>query len=116
MTPRFRACVLAYTVALCAALAGCQSGPSKDEIDAAKKTIDCMRGEDRILIRFEEGEARLLMPDATRVTLYQVQVAAGLRYTNGLMDLRGKGLEFTLVSDGTPTTLKCKQYELPKKE
>jgi membrane-bound inhibitor of C-type lysozyme len=112
VNPGLRPCVLA----LVAALAACQSGPSKDELEAAKKTIDCMRGEDRILIRFEEGEARLLMPDATRVNLYQVQVASGLRYTNGLMDLRGKGFDFTLVTDGTPTKMTCKQYELPKKE
>ncbi|HSV17180.1 MAG TPA: hypothetical protein VLR71_02145 [Casimicrobiaceae bacterium] len=112
MIRRVRSCV----VVLVALLGACQNAPSKDEVEAAKKTIDCMRGEDRILIRFEEGEARLLMPDATRINLYQVQVPAGLRYTNGLMDLRGKGLEFTLVTDGTPATLTCKQYELPKKE
>jgi membrane-bound inhibitor of C-type lysozyme len=97
-------------------LAACQSGPSKEEIEAAKKTIDCQRGDERIVIRFDEGEARLLLPDGTRVNLYQVQVASGLRYTNGLMDLRGKGLEFTLVRDGYATTLTCKQYEIPKKE
>jgi membrane-bound inhibitor of C-type lysozyme len=97
-------------------IAGCQSGPSKEELDAAKKTIDCERADERIVIRFEDGEARLLMPDGTRVILYQVQVATGLRYTNGLMDLRGKGFDFTLITDGTPATLKCKQYEIPKKE
>lgn len=112
MILRVRPCI----VALVAMLAACQSGPSKDELDAAKKTIDCMRGEDRILIRFEDGEARLLMPDATRINLYQVQVASGLRYTNGLMDLRGKGFEFTLVTDGTSATMTCKQYELPPKK
>jgi membrane-bound inhibitor of C-type lysozyme len=106
-----------FAIALVAVLAtSCKTGPTQEEIDAAKKTIDCMRGEDRILIRFEDGEARLLMPDGTRVILYQVSVATGLRYTNGLLDLRGKGLEFTLVREGTPSTLTCKQYELPKKE
>jgi hypothetical protein len=99
-----------------ALLAACQSGPTKDEIEAAKKTIDCQRGDERIVIRFDEGEARLLMPDATRVNLYEVQVPTGLRYTNGLMDLRGKGLEFTLVRNGDSSTLTCKPYEIPKKE
>jgi len=97
-------------------LAACQSGPSKDEIEAAAKTIDCARADERIVIRFDEGEARLLMPDGTRVILYQVQVASGLRYTNGLMDLRGKGFDFTLVREGIVATLTCKQYEIPKKE
>jgi membrane-bound inhibitor of C-type lysozyme len=107
-----RRCVLVPAVALCA----CQQGPSKEEIEAAKKTIDCERGDERIVIRFDEGEARLLMPDASRVVLYQVQVASGLRYTNGLLDLRGKGLDFTLVQDGAAVKLTCKPYEIPKKE
>ena len=97
-------------------LAACQSGPTKEELEAAKKTIDCQRADERIVIRFDEGEARLLMPDGTRVNLYQVQVASGLRYTNGLMDLRGKGFEFVLIRDGLSSTLTCKQYEIPKKE
>ena len=99
-------------VALCA----CQSGPSKEELEAAQQTIDCHRGEDRIVIRFDEGEARMLMADKSRVVLYQVQVASGTRYTNGLMDLRGKGLDYTLTQDGTAVKLTCKQYEIPKKE
>jgi len=103
-------------VAFALLLTGCQHGPSKDEIEAAAKTIDCARADERIVIRFDEGEARLLMPDGTRVILYQVQVPTGLRYTNGLMDLRGKGFDFTLVRDGYVSTLTCKQYEIPKKE
>jgi len=103
-------------IAVAALAAGCQSGPSKDELEAAAKTIDCARADERIVIRFDEGEARLLMPDGTRVILYQVQVASGLRYTNGLMDLRGKGFDFTLVRDGYVSTLTCKQYEIPKKD
>jgi membrane-bound inhibitor of C-type lysozyme len=104
--------LVAATVLLCA----CQnSGPTKEEIEAAKKTIDCRRGDDRIVIRFDDGEARLLMPDGTRVNLYQIAVASGLRYTNGLMELRGKGLEFTLAGEGVSTALACKPYEIPKK-
>ena len=105
-----------HLLAVLVLLTGCQSGPTKEEIEAAKKTIDCQRADERIVIRFDDGEARLLMPDGTRVNLYQVQVASGLRYTNGLMDLRGKGLEFTLARDGYASTLTCKQYEIPKKE
>ena len=104
---------LALVVAV--TLAGCMTGPSADEIEAAKKTIDCDRDGDRILIRFEEGEARVLMPDGTRLILYQVSVPSGVRYLNGEMELRGKGLEMQLVRDGVADKLKCKPYEIPKK-
>jgi len=104
-------------LALACALCACQHGPSQDEIEAAKKTIDCRHGaEERIVIKIDEGEARMLMPDASRVVLYQVQVASGLRFTNGLMDLRGKGMDFVLTRDGEATKLECKPYEIPKKE
>jgi membrane-bound inhibitor of C-type lysozyme len=99
-----------------ALLAACQSGPTKEEIEAAKKTVDCQRGEDRILIRFDEGEARLLMPDGSRVVLYPVAVASGVRYTNGLIEIRGKGMELSYIREGEATPMACKQYELPKKE
>ena len=104
------------TLAASCALLACQSGPTKEELDAAKKTIDCQRAGERVLIRFEEGEARLLMPDGTRVILYQIDVASGLRYTNGLLDLRGKGFDFVIIRDGVSTPLTCKQYELPPKK
>ena len=107
-----RRAVLVPALALCA----CQSGPSKEDLETAKQTIDCHRDDERILIRFVEGEARLLMADDSRVVLYQVQVASGTRYTNGLLDLRGKGLDYTLAQDGTAAKLVCKHYEIPKKE
>ncbi|HEY1325386.1 MAG TPA: MliC family protein [Casimicrobiaceae bacterium] len=107
--------IIAYA-AVTLVLAACQSGPSKEEIDAAKNTIDCTHGDERLVVRFEEGEARMLLGDATRVVLYQVSSASGLRYTNGLMELRGKGLDFTLVREGNATPLTCKPYEIPKKE
>ena len=98
------------------ALAACVNEPTKEEIEAAKKTVDCRQGDDRILIRFDDGEARLLMADGSRVVLYPVAVASGIRYTNGLMELRGKGMDLSLVRDGDASALTCKQYELPKKE
>jgi membrane-bound inhibitor of C-type lysozyme len=98
-------------------LAACQSsGPTKEEIEAAKNTIDCDYGGERIVIRFAEGEARLLMPDGTRTVLYQVPVATGLRYTNGLMELRGTGLELQLVRDRSTMKATCKPYEIPAKK
>jgi membrane-bound inhibitor of C-type lysozyme len=106
----------AVAAALCAA---CQSnGPTKEEVEAAKSTLDCDHGGDRILVRFADGEARLLMPDGTRIILYQVSVASGMRYTNGLIDLRGRGMEFELARERQMVRMTCKQYELPpaKKE
>jgi hypothetical protein len=99
-----------------ALLVACQSGgPTKEELEIAKKTIDCDLAGERILIRFEEGEARMLMPDATRPILYQVPTSSGLRYTNGFVDLRGRGLEMQLTRDGVTMKMICKQYEIPKK-
>jgi membrane-bound inhibitor of C-type lysozyme len=98
-------------------LAACQSsGPTKEEIEAAKNTIDCDFGGERIIVRFAEGEARLLMPDGTRVILYQVTAATGLRYTNGLFDLRGTGLEFLFQRDRITMKGICKAYEIPPKK
>jgi membrane-bound inhibitor of C-type lysozyme len=96
-------------------LAGCQNAPTKEELEAAKNTIDCERPGERIVIRFAEGEARLLMPDATRVVLYQVPGGSGFRYINGLMELRGKGMEVELTREQQAVHLTCKPYEIPKK-
>jgi hypothetical protein len=96
-------------------LAACQSGPTKDEVENAKKTVDCQHEQERILIRFEQGEVRLTMPDATTVYLYQVPAGSGFRYLNGDMELRGRSLEMELLRNGVPTKLECKPYELPTK-
>ena len=81
-------------------LLGCSSGPTKEEQEAAKNTVACDNGGERIVIRFEPGEARLLMPGGERVTLYQVPSAAGVRYTNGAIDLLGKGVDLRMARDG----------------
>ena len=96
--------------------AGCQQGPTKEETEAAKNTFDCTTGDERIVIRFEDAEARLLMPDGTRTVLYQVPSGSGVRYLNGLMELRGKGMEFDLTREQTARKVTCKPYEIPKKE
>ncbi|MEO9136419.1 MAG: MliC family protein [Casimicrobiaceae bacterium] len=97
-------------------LAGCQNGPTKEELEAAKNTVDCERTGERIVIHFEDGEARLLMPDATRVVLYQVPSGSGIRYINGLMELRGKGNAMELTREQATVHLTCKPYEIPKKK
>ena len=101
---------------LLALLAACETGPTKEEIEAAKQTIDCERPGERVVIRFAEGEARLLMPDGTRVVLYQVPSGSGVRYINGLMELRGKGMEMQLIREQAAVHFTCKPYEIPKKK
>ena len=106
------ACVAMATLAIACQ----QQGPSKEELEAARKTFDCDRAGDRILIRFDEGEARLLMPDGSRVVLYPVATATGSRYTNGFYDLRGSGFDLTLQHDRASVRMVCKQYEIPPKK
>ena len=96
-------------------LAACANTPSKDEQEAAKNTFACQLSGERLVIRFEPGEVRLLMPDADRVVLYQIPVASGVRYSNGNLELRGKGMELQLVRGGTPIQLAdCAPYTAPK--
>ena len=113
--PMRRKCAAALAIAAFS-LAGCQSGgPTKEEEEAARSTVECDHAGQRILIRFAEGEARLLMPDATRVILYQVPVPTGLRYTNGVWELRGRDLTLELSQERQTVRMLCKPYELPKK-
>ncbi len=112
MSPR----LLYASLCAAAALAGCQTGPSKEELEAAKDTIDCQRSGERIIVKFADGEARILMPDATRVILYQVPSGSGVRYINGLMELRGKGMEMELTREQQAAHFTCKPYEIPKKQ
>jgi membrane-bound inhibitor of C-type lysozyme len=97
-----------------AALAACESSPSKEALEAARNTFACQLAGERIVIRFDSDEARMLMPGGDRVNLYQIPSASGVRYTNGQMELRGKGMELQLIRDGTLTPLDgCKPYAPP---
>lgn len=108
------ACLVAGAVLL---LAACAHKASKEEEEAARNTIVCKLDGGRLMIRLDVGEVRILMPDGTRVSLYQIASDSGMRYTNGLLELRGKDLNLTLVRNGDPTKLEdCKHYELPKPE
>ena len=104
------------SLCVAAALGACQTGPSKEELEAAKDTVDCQRPGERIVVKFADGEARILLPDATRVILYQVPSGSGVRYINGLMELRGKGMEMELLREQQAAHFTCKPYEIPKKE
>jgi len=104
-------------VAAAALLAACAHKAGKEEEEAARNTIVCKLDGERLMIRFDTGEVRLLLPTGERVNLYQIASDSGLRYTNGMMELRGKGLNMSLVKNGEPAKLDdCKQYELPKQE
>lgn len=96
-------------------LSACHTGPTKEELEAARDTIDCHHGVEHIVIRFDEAEARMLMPDGKRVILYQVPAGSGVRYMNGDMELRGKGLDMTLMRYQGAMHLDCKPFEVPKK-
>jgi membrane-bound inhibitor of C-type lysozyme len=97
-------------------LAAC-AAPEKPEEVPSKDTFECTLDGDRWVIRFTEGEARLLTPPGERITLYQIPAASGIRYTNGMLELRGKGMELTLISDGTARSLSgCKPVMVPKEE
>jgi membrane-bound inhibitor of C-type lysozyme len=95
-------------------LAACENPLKKQEEDASKNTFACLYDGERLVVRFADGEARMLMPDARRVTLYQVPVASGVRYSNGVIELRGKGAELQIVREGVATQLKdCEPYVAP---
>jgi membrane-bound inhibitor of C-type lysozyme len=86
------------------ALAAC-AAPGKDANEAARNTFACSLAGQRLVVRFDADEARLLMPGGDRVTLYRISAASGVRYTNGLMELRGTGNELELIREGTSTPL-----------
>jgi membrane-bound inhibitor of C-type lysozyme len=112
MPPRPLAAALVAVLATLVA-AGCAT-PSKEEQEAAKKTFACHASGERLVIRFDAGEVRLLMPEGDRVALYQIPVASGVRYSNGNMELRGKGMDLQLVRNGVVTPLDdCQPYVVP---
>jgi membrane-bound inhibitor of C-type lysozyme len=106
----------AVTVALLAAmLAACANSPSKEEQEAAKNTFACQMAGERLVMKFDIEEVRLLMPDGDRVVLYRIPSPSGIRYTNGTFDLRGRGVDVQLIRNGTPMVLvDCQPYLPPK--
>jgi membrane-bound inhibitor of C-type lysozyme len=106
----------AWTFALVAcALGGCANSPSKEAEEAARNMFTCQLDGQRLVMKFDMGEARLLMPDGDRVILYQVPMGSGIRYTNGDLDLRGKGMNLQLTRNGNPMQLSdCKPYLPPQ--
>lgn len=103
---------LLAVVQLCACA---DNKPTKDEEEAAKATFVCEWNGDKLILRFEPGEVRLLTSNADRITLYQIPSASGIRYNNATLELRGKGMDLTLIENGASTLLvDCKPYVAPK--
>lgn len=97
----------ASIILLAATLGGCGGGAAtKPDEEALRNTVACQDGGERIVVRFDRGEVRLLLPGEERITLYQVPSGSGTRYTNGTLDLYGKGTELRLARNGgTPQVL-----------
>jgi hypothetical protein len=98
-------------------LAAC-AGSGEKEMVPSEDTYQCQMQGQRLVIRFIESEARLLMPpNGERINLYQLSASGGVvRYSNGLLELRGSGTQLTLVKDGFAIELvKCEPLMVPKK-
>jgi hypothetical protein len=99
------------------AVAACADKASKEEEEAAKNTFVCQLQGERLVIRFDAGEARMLLPGGDRAILYQVPSATGVAFSNGNLELRGKGTELTLADRTTGVTVRladCAPYSIPK--
>jgi membrane-bound inhibitor of C-type lysozyme len=110
-----RRAALALVALTAIVTAGCSNKPSKEEEEAARNTFACQLRGERVVLRFDAGEARLLMPGGERVVLYQLPTASGVRFSNGTLELRGKGTDLQLFNDsGAVPLVDCQPYALPK--
>ncbi|MEO8508972.1 MAG: MliC family protein [Betaproteobacteria bacterium] len=111
MNRRYARLPLMLLLLAAVAFSGCENPQKKKEEELAKNTFACQLNGERFVVRFVEGEARMLLPGAQRVTLYQLASTSGVRYSNGTMELRGKGTELQIITDGTVTPLRdCEPY------
>jgi len=97
-----------------ALLVACENPMKKREEEIARQTFACQLNGERFIVRFAEGEARVLLPGAQRVTLYQIpsgSTGSIVRYSNGSMELRGRGTELTFIVDNQSAPLRdCEPY------
>jgi hypothetical protein len=105
-----------FVILVLASIAGC--APTEKPADVpSKDTYECTLEGERWLVRFTEGEARLLTPGGERINLYQISTASGVRFSNGLVELRGRGMELQLIRDGFSRSLvDCKPVMVPAEE
>ena len=55
-------------VVVALALMGCENPQKKKDEEAAKNTFACQMNGERLVLRFADGETRMLMPNAQRIT------------------------------------------------
>lgn len=109
-----RLVALAFALAVPLLTTACADYQKKKAEEAAKDTFACQLNGERLVVKFADGEARMLMPNAQRVTLYQLPIATGVRFSNGAMELRGKGMELALTQHGATVALvDCAPYLPP---
>jgi len=98
---RHRATLLGIALAA-GVTSACHNAPRKQDEELAKSTFACQLAEERVLVRMERDEVRLVMANGEHINLYLVPSAstAGARYTNGTTDAVGKGLELTIMREG----------------
>ncbi len=58
---------LAYAFVIAGLLAACADKPGKEEEEAAKNTFVCLLEGERLVIRFDSGTARILLPTGDTV-------------------------------------------------
>jgi membrane-bound inhibitor of C-type lysozyme len=110
-----RYCLIALALVAAALVGACAPTPEKLEEVPSPDTYECMLEGQRWLVRFVDQEARLLTPQGERINLYQIPSGSGVRFTNGLIELRGKGMELTLIRDNfARQLLGCKPVMIPK--
>ena len=73
------------------ALSACGGAPEKPVEAPSQDTIACQLAGQRLVIRFLPDEVRMLTPEGEPVTLQKVPSSSGVRYTNGLVEIRGGG-------------------------
>jgi len=105
----------AFAIVAAALVAACAPTPEKIEEVPSLDTFECMLEGERWLVRFTDQEARLLTPQGERINLYQIVSGSGVRFTNGLIELRGKGTDLTLIRDNFARQMVgCKPLMIPK--
>ena len=110
---RTPACALIVVAAL--ATVACAPAPEKPEEVPSPDTYECMLESERWLVRFTDQEARLLTPQGERINLYQINTNSGVRFTNGLIELRGRGTDLTIIRNNFERAfIGCKPLMIPK--
>ena len=86
------------------------------EEELAKTTFACQFNGERFVVRFVEARRASAVRALQRITLYQLPIPAssGVRYSNGNMELRGRGTELQFITDNVTTPLRdCEPYAVP---